>query len=588
MSDKYLRSEQQLLLNAIGTDLCWGWSPAIDFMELLPMRSLAQLVQPSTESRGQNPGDDDDDDDGEQSKNKKGDKGPAPPAEPATSHEDDGLDELDRLLLDTQKKKTSSTATGAEDGSVGADEEVKILLCGACDIRHVFRTLASLRVLLSRQSAGQRATLHFYIYEPNLRVQSRQLFFLQWLVDSLFSLTELEDRVAMFLEVFGNSLLRDITSTQAKLVAKHALRSIGFAEGALGKAIDFSSEMKSKEKDFVEEQIKHWVKESSRCAVQENWISRVRMDMAERYDNRDNLVDWDFNFHLFEYTNAMKFPEYRKWRSSGIAFDYCHINPRKGFNYDYTQPNHTLCHYDRKGVGIYNGDIKNGPFYSIGIDGQNEFLKARQADGTLKFGNGVQAMHNVRAWLYSLMTGREWPWEDHKFAWDDPANYNYLPPGTPSDVEYQASMPKAKFTFIGLDLERTLSHFSNSGGGAGGGRKARGFDAAFVGSNSSQFMTPAFFSAMSADGVVVAETIKFVIDAKDDAKAAFEEKLKNFAQQSHWAVDDAGTAKLHRFQPPPRKFETELSEAQKKSAARLKSNYQLVFKHSPLEAAAAS
>lgn len=38
MSDKYLRDEKQQLLNAIGTEACWGWSPAIDFTEILQER----------------------------------------------------------------------------------------------------------------------------------------------------------------------------------------------------------------------------------------------------------------------------------------------------------------------------------------------------------------------------------------------------------------------------------------------------------------------------------------------------------------------------------------------------------------------
>lgn len=587
MSDKYLRSEQQLLLNAIGTDLCWGWSPAVDLLEVLPVRCISKLVQPADRAA-------------EEATAKGG--APAvvqPPEAPHAPPAEDPMDELDRLLLETKATlakgsaakapaaaavdapSATAPASGASPSAAASAEpdEVKVLLVGACDIRHIFRTLASLRVLLSRQSSTQRAKLHFYIYEPNLRVQARHVFFLQWLLDSLFSLTELEDRVAMFLEVYGNSLLRDITATQAKLVTKHALRSIGFGEGTLGQLLDLSSEIKSKERDFIEEQMKHWAKESSRSAVQANWNARLRTEMAERYDNKDNIVDWDFNFYLYEYTNAIKFPEYRVWRSSGLAFDYCHVNPRKGFTYEYTQPNPTLCHFDRKGTGVYNGDIKNGPFFAIGIDTQNDYLKGRSADGTLRFGNGVQAMHNVRAWLYSLMTGRDWPWADHKFAWDDPVNYNFLPEGTPSDVEHQATVPDVKFSFIGLDLERTLTHF--------GGSSGKTLDAAFVGSNSSQCMTPAFFEAMAKDGVVVCETIKFVIDAKDEAKAAFEGKLASFAAAAHWSKDVAATKKLHRFQPPPRKLETEPSESQKRSMERLKSDYQIVFKGNPLEAAAA-
>lgn len=563
MSDKYLHSEEHTLLNSIGTELCWGWSPAIAFTEVIPLDALSRLLGRDTTT----------------SEN----TASAATAESPTiaCPQRKVVDELDALLASTTVSASASPAAVLHD-----ERGVHILLAGACDIRHIFRTLSSVKILLAQEAEKARAaadasdspagspskpaTTHFYLYEPNLRVHARHIFFLQWLCDSLFSFDKLEDQVAMFLEVFGNALLRDITAAQVKDVAGRALRTIGHEEGLLAQTLDFTF-MKAKERDFVEDQIRHWTKSTSQAHIEKHWNHRLRTEMAERYDNKDNIIDWDFNFHLYEYTNAIKFPEYRTWRNSGVAFDYCHVNPRKGFQYEYNVPNKTLCHFDRRGNGLFNGDIKSGPFFSIGIDTRNPHLHPRNADGTLKYGNGVTAMHNVRAWLYELMCGKEWPWASHAFAWDDPANYNYLPPGTPNHVEHHAELPPVRFHIVGLDFDRFLLHLKE-------GKNFPKFDAAFVGSNSAHVMTPKLFEQMKADAPVVCETAKFIVDCKDEAKARFQEKLKEMGASAGWEVDRGATAFLHKDQPEPRKGELEVTDAQRRSAERLQDTYVLVLK----------
>jgi dynein assembly factor 3 len=468
---------------------------------------------------------------------------------------------ISETCAETKSESASRGSTEAE-----SSDDIKILLIGASDIRHIFKTLAAMRVLSERSASdlnlsGERMKIHFYIYEPNLRVHARHLFFLQWLCDSLFSLNELEDRVSMFLETYGNILLREPTNALVKAVSARALRTLGYNEGALSAMVDVT-ELKSKERDFIEEQLKCWTKDSATANIAAQWDKRLKIEMAERFDNKDNIIDWDYNFHLREYTNAIKFQEYRKWRTTGVAFDYCHINPRRGFQYDYVLPNKTLCQFARGG-GIFLGDVKNGPFFSFGIESANPYLKARAADGTLKFGNGVIAMQNVRAWLYELMTGQEWPWSDHTFAWDDIKNYNILPPGTPNDVEYRSTLPNAAFHFIGLDLERFLLHWRTG--------HHKKFDAAFIGANSTQFMSKRFFECMYDDGTVFCETIKFVIDAKDEAKQAFIDKISEFGKPHGWMADPVRTEQLQSEVPPPKSFETAPSEAMKRSASRYKS-----------------
>ncbi|KAG5501408.1 hypothetical protein JKF63_03221 [Porcisia hertigi] len=578
MSDKYLRNEQQQLLNSIGTEVCWGWSPAIDFVSLLAKR-------PRHPAGG---GESQQSTDGVASQQPVMPTSASPVSDVATAphskdKEEAELDDLIAQIRNRTAPTTEATETTAVDSSTSdpqqgplstsptsslpttgaGDKDVFIMLAGASDIRHLLRTLSSLRAAgFAGDQPGPQPTYHFYIYEPNLRLHCRHLFFLQWLLDSMFALEELEERVLMFLDVYGNALMRDITAAQVRNVVQRLRKALETDSSALLRIASFE-EMKSKERDFVESQLGHWNCDASTADIEEQWSQRVRQEMAERYDNRDNIIDWDFVFHLTEYTNLLKFPEYRTWRNTGVAFDVSHINPRRGFNYDYKVPNKTLCLFSRTGRGVYSGDIKNGPFFSFGALTLNKHICHRTADGTCKYGNGVVSMHNVRAWMYTLMTGLTWPWANHAFAWDDASNYNYLPPGTPSGVAYAASLPKVRVHFVGLDWDRFVLHCREG--------KAPRMDAAFFGTSCTQYMTPTVLrDVMSGAGhaVVVAETAKFIVDAEDAAKKAYLAKLDDLARLGGWARDEALTRALHEGQPDERPVEGTMSDAQKISRER--------------------
>ncbi|KAG5475288.1 hypothetical protein LSCM1_03401 [Leishmania martiniquensis] len=578
MSDKYLRNEQQLLLNSIGTETCWGWSQAIDFVSLLAKR---QRCAAENSASRHTPG-------------AMADRHQAPsplttPAFPAAGGPSPRSKEeaaLDDLIAQIQSRK-AAVAKAAETTPVKSTEplpgrtpspspsrasstaaavskdEVIILLAGASDIRHLLCTLSALRAAESAKGqVGAPPTYHFYIYEPSLRLHCRHLFFLQWLLDSMFALEELEERVLMFLDVYGNALMRDITAAQVRHVVQRLRKALVADSSALLQIVSFE-EMKSKERDFVESQLEHWNCDASTAHIREHWTTRVRQEMAERYDNRDNIIDWDFVFHLKEYTNLLKFPEYRTWRNTGVAFDVSHINPRRGFSYEYTVPNKTLCFFSRAGRGVYSGDIKNGPFYAFGSLTHNPHIRHRTTDGTCKYGNGVVSMHNVRAWLYTLMTGLPWPWADHAFAWDDARHYNHLPPGTPSGVAYTVVLPTVRVHFVGLEWDRFVLHCKEG--------KVPRMDAAFFGTSCTQYMTPVLLTDVMSDAghaVVVAETAKFIVDAEDVAKKAYIEKLDSLARAGGWEREDALTSDLHDGNPDPPPAGGTISDAQKLSQER--------------------
>ena len=47
----------------------------------------------------------------------------------------------------------------------------------------------------------------------------------------------------------------------------------------------------------------------------------MRGHFKERYDNRRNMVDWDYNFGIKEFSKSISLPEYRIWRLNGIGFE---------------------------------------------------------------------------------------------------------------------------------------------------------------------------------------------------------------------------------------------------------------------------
>jgi dynein assembly factor 3 len=95
---------------------------------------------------------------------------------------------------------------------------------------------------------------------------------------------------------------------------------------------------------------------------------RLRNMFKERYDYRNNLVDWDFNMLLAEAAPIIHFFHYKEWRLKGLAFE-------QRFS-TYTEPNRTLASYapGRKKeektsclVRGYWGDMMISPYIAMGI-----------------------------------------------------------------------------------------------------------------------------------------------------------------------------------------------------------------------------
>lgn len=47
---------------------------------------------------------------------------------------------------------------------------------------------------------------------------------------------------------------------------------------------------------------------------------RLRGHFKERYEHKRNLVDWDYQFGIKDFSHTVHQLEYRAWRLSGVAF----------------------------------------------------------------------------------------------------------------------------------------------------------------------------------------------------------------------------------------------------------------------------
>jgi len=415
----------------------------------------------------------------------------------------------------------------------GEDEPVNVLLDSAADIRHILCTLSRARRVTNRP-------VHFFVYEPSLRSQARHVFFLVWLFEQT-RLDELESSAAEFLELFGNTYLRESGSSALRMYAKRAANLVRGGRDRLEEHVDTETFMKAKEADWIAEQLDSWTTDKTAFNIDVQWNNRIRADIGDRYDSKENVMDWDFNMGFTPYTNHIRWPEYKDWRTLGVAYDWGRVNPKKGYKYEYTLPNKSLALFNKRGAGMYLGDVRNGPFVALGIDTEYEKLRGRQQDGSFQWSNGLLAMHNVRAWLYELLTGEPWEWSEFKLAWDVP---DYVQQQKHSTPVTDRRLPRFKVWCCGIDLQRAHLLFDSKL------EEPVRFHAQFVGSSGAQNVSPERLKCMRPDGFIVMETGKFIVYLDEKQKAAFVHKLRDLLTQNGWVEAKALEQRLHRLNPP--------------------------------------
>nr|XP_022322962.1 dynein assembly factor 3, axonemal-like [Crassostrea virginica] len=267
--------------------------------------------------------------------------------------------------LDLQNKDLSTKLNELNIGEK-EDEEMRILLVGAGDLRHVLTTIA-------RSYRYRKKKLHFYVLENALELYARDMLFLALSLETPQRMG-LQEKTEMFLELFGNLLIRTQSSDYVQKMANEFIKMVTDSDFLHQKLpmLDLS-QLKFKERDFLEGIFKFWRNPSLEIFdAEKHWDLRQRQYLGPRYDCRQNAYDWDYHMKLVnKEADIIHKHEYKRWRHTGIAFE-----PRET---TYDVPNKTLASgvivnqggekLSRRG---YWGDILASPYLAFGITSEDK------------------------------------------------------------------------------------------------------------------------------------------------------------------------------------------------------------------------
>ncbi|OWF47948.1 dynein assembly factor 3, axonemal-like [Mizuhopecten yessoensis] len=299
--------------------------------------------------------------------------------------------------LDLQDKDVISALKGLRLDSDDGPDELRILLVGAGDMRHLLTTVA-------RSYRHGKRKLHFYVIENNLELYARDMLFMTIALETQKRMG-LQEKTELFLELFGNILVRKQSCEYVEKMATEFIKMVTDFEYLEKKLPIFDlSQLKYKERDFLESIFKFWrVSDTKFFDAEKVWDLRLRQLMGNRYDNRLNIVDWDLNMKLvYRDADIINSREYRKWRNQGIAFEV-----REG---SYDIPNRTLAsgmvfkhegeRHHRRG---YWGDILVSPYVALGIECEDKSFFKKSNNVYMKASQHI-AEYNILSMFHEIAT----------------------------------------------------------------------------------------------------------------------------------------------------------------------------------------
>ena len=196
------------------------------------------------------------------------------------------------------------------------EDEINVLMSETGgDARHIMKSISDLMPMADER----KNPINIYLHEPQKENLARTILFL-----TLFCETGMSERERMeiYLDIFGNCLIRDKTSQYMQDINRELIQLVTEDDkctSVIKDLINFET-LKFKDRDDIEDifssyHIKH------PFDIEQLRDTRIRAHYKERYDYRRNLVDWDYQFGIKDFTKTVNQQEYRAWRLNGIAFE---------------------------------------------------------------------------------------------------------------------------------------------------------------------------------------------------------------------------------------------------------------------------
>lgn len=217
---------------------------------------------------------------------------------------------------------------------------------------------------ISRMYRYNTLNINIYVVSNFSECFVRDLLLLSLFTDSSMGVI---DKVEIFLEIFGNTLLRATTSEFIEKKSANILDDIvAFRQPMLSVPVAWLSYLKQKEIDDICS-VLSYLKSKNSFDIGKAWENSLRAYFGTRYDSRKNLFDYHYNMKLSQYP-IINLRKYLGWCETGIAFKL-----RKS-KYNFSNKTFFLKSFPKTSKSNFIGDITTSPYIAFGVESKNETM----------------------------------------------------------------------------------------------------------------------------------------------------------------------------------------------------------------------
>ncbi|XP_030767444.1 dynein assembly factor 3, axonemal homolog [Sitophilus oryzae] len=275
-------------------------------------------------------------------------------------------------------------------------EVLNILIIGSTDCRHVLKTIA-------RKYRHQKVNINFYIIETCMETVAKQLLLLYTALQPKESMG-LEQKTRVFMELFGNTLVRPYTAKYLSNAANDLIKMITNYDYLKNKMGMVNIDIKYKDRDYIENLVKFWCGKDEFNII-DCWNRRLRKLLGVRYDSKLGAFDWDLHMRLHDVGGKQICgQEYRSFRLNGVAFSW--------LEGEVSKPNRSMvCAIIPNGENYlhhgYLGDMQTGPFVAYGLECEDKtFLKSTNGQNAYRATDITQ--RNLKQIFYEMEHQQEY------------------------------------------------------------------------------------------------------------------------------------------------------------------------------------
>lgn len=275
-------------------------------------------------------------------------------------------------------------------------EELNILVVGGADCRHILLTEA-------KKYLYRKCRIRFYLLDACMENVARQLMLLNIALQPPETLG-LEQKTKIFMEIYGNTLVRPSTAKYLKSLASNLVEMVTNYD-YLKKIMSFVDvDIKYKERDYLENLLKFWCGQDD-FNICDSWDRRLRKNLGVRYDSKIGAFDWDLNMRFRSVGGKQVCSqEYKNFRLNGVAFSWLES--------EVSRPNRSLvCAVFPNGEKFahygYLGDMQTGPYVAFGLQCEDEsFLQSSNGHNSYRATDVTE--RNLKQIFYEIHNKQEY------------------------------------------------------------------------------------------------------------------------------------------------------------------------------------